>query len=41
MKHSERRPWTLRAGLAVVACGLALGTASMVALVNAVSGMAR
>ncbi|MBW3648121.1 MAG: hypothetical protein KY440_10155 [Actinobacteria bacterium] len=39
MKHSARRPWTLRLGLAVVACGLALGTASTIALVNAVSDM--
>ena len=39
MKHFERRPWTLRLGLAVVACGLALGTASTVALVDAVSDM--
>ena len=37
MKQSERRPWHLRLGLAVVACGLALGTASTIALVNAVS----
>ena len=40
MKHSARRPWTLRLGLAVVACGVALGTASIVALVNAVSDLA-
>ena len=41
MKHSERRPRTLRLGLAVVACGLALGTASTVALINAVSDILR
>jgi hypothetical protein len=41
MKHDGPRPWTLRLGLAVVACGLALGAASTVALVNAVSDILR
>ncbi len=41
MKHHVRRPSTLRFGLAVVGCGLALGAASTVALINAVAEMLR
>ena len=37
MKHHEYALWSLRLGLAVVACGPALGAASTVALVNAVA----
>ncbi len=40
MKHPEHTP-TVRLGLTVLACGLALGAASAVAVVNALYDMVR